>query len=763
MSQRVATQSLHDFFLWRDELESVRELGAFRTLQRNLITGEGRGAPVDVAEVSASAFTLVRTPPLLGRSLVEVDERGDAPPVVVIGYDAWQTRFAGDPGVVGRTVRLGTVVHTVVGVMPKGFGFPVNHGFWVPMRLSALQFERGQGPGIGMFGRLAPGVTLADAQAELTALGRRTAADSPTTNEHLRPRVLPYARSVCELPEVGAVGLMAVNVFLAMLLVLVCGNVALLMFARAATRESEIVVRTALGASRGRIITQLFGEAVVLAGAAALAGIAAAAFGLRLLVGVLDAEAGGGLPFWYSDRLSPATVLYAGMLALICAVITGVVPALKVTRGLAARLRQAAAGGGGLQFGGIWTAVIVSQVAVTVAFPATAFFAGRFVMQMQSIDVGFRDAEYLSVRLEMDRESAPDGATPSADSSLAELRSRFRSVTAELERRVASEAGVTGVTFVDRLPRTYHPPRRIEMDGPVAAPDSQAGPRVSPASVDIDYFDVLEAPVLAGRGFTAGDLGGDARVVVVNQSFVQRVLGGRNAIGRRVRFQNTEDSDARRSGAPKPGPWYEIVGVVRDLGIIADDPANAAGLYFAATPGTALPVQMLVHVRGDPRSFSPRLRTLATAVDPTLWLHDIMPLNRVGTAMWMEMAFLFRVLTVVSALALLLSLAGIYSVMAFTVSRRTREIGVRVALGATRRRVVSTIFARPLTQVASGLVGGTGLVFVLTQAVMGLSGKEVVLVTAYMVLMMAVCLLACVVPTRRALRVEPTTALRTDG
>ena len=763
-SGRVSKQVLHDFVAWRDQLRSVRELGAFRTVQRNLITGEGRGAPVDVAELSASAFRLVRIPPLLGRALVDADERPDAPQVVVLGYETWQTRFASDSGIVGRPVRLGSAEHVVVGVMPEGFAFPVNHGLWTPLRVDPLQFRRGQGPAIGVFGRLAAGASIADAQAELAALGSRMAVEFPDTHEHLRPQVLPYARSVSPLPEVGSTGLLAVDVFLVMLLVLVSGNVALLMFARAAARESEIVVRTALGASRIRIVAQLFGEALVLAGVAAVAGTAAAGFGLRMLVGVLEAEAGGRLPLWFSDRLSPATLLYAALLAVLGAMITGVLPGLKVTRALAARLRQAAAGGAGLQFGGIWTAVIISQVAVTVAFPATAFFAGRFVVQMQSVDVGFPEAEYLSVRLEIDREPPPSlpDAAPRGDTSVAQYRARFVTVARELERRLEGEPGVLGITFVDRLPRTFHPARRVELDDAAVVPDTQSSWQVSSAVIDADYFDVLDAPVLAGRGFRAGDLEPNARVVVVNQTFVQQVLGGRNALGRRVRYQNPDDPSTPAAPGAKPGPWYEIVGVARDLGMVANDPANAPGIYFAAAPGMASPVQMVVHVRGDPRSFAARLRSAATAVDPALRLHDILPMNQVGATMWTEMAFLFRVLLVVSSMALLLSLAGIYSVMAFTVARRTREIGVRVALGSTPRRIVTTIFARPLRQVALGLVAGAVLVVLLTQAVMGLSVKEVAVVIAYMVLMMAVCLIACIVPTRRALRVEPMTALRTE-
>jgi hypothetical protein len=471
---------------------------------------------------------------------------------------------------------------------------------------------------------------------------------------------------------------------------------------------------------------------------------------------VYEAESGGRLPFWLRAELSPATLLYAAALAVLGAVIAGVVPALKVTRGLQARLRRSAAGGGGLRFGGVWTAVIVAQVAVTVAFPATAFFARRYVVGIRSLDVGFPAERYLSARLEMDHEP-PAGDPAGGDTSRAAFVARAGGVARELERRLGAEPGVVGVTFADRLPRTQHPPRRIEVDDAAVMADSGLRHAAGVVSVDVDWFEVLGAPVRVGRSFGAADLATDARPAVVNRAFVRDALGGRNPVGRRIRLAGSS-----RDGTG-PGPWYEIVGVAPDLGVIADDPDEGAGIYLPAAPGEATPLHLVVHLRGDPASFAPRLRTLATAVDPTLRLHDVLPLDQVGASLWTELAFLFKLLTVVSLLALLLSLAGIYSVMAFAVSRRTREIGVRVALGAPRARVVGAVFARPMAQVAGGLAAGAVLVLLLTRANMRLTARELAWTAAYMALMLGVCLLACVVPTRRALRVEPTEALRADG
>ncbi|MBW3553376.1 MAG: ABC transporter permease [Gemmatimonadetes bacterium] len=745
----------HEFGIWRGELESVGELGAFRTLERNLLLGEGHGQPVQVAEMTASGFRVARVPPILGRYLNDADERVGAPAVVVLGHETWRMHFGGDPTVIGRAVRLGDSRRTVVGVMPEDFAFPVAHDAWMPLRADVLEHEPRGGPPIRVFGRLAPGTSRTEAQSEVTAVGRRLAAELGESHEHLRPQVLPYARSIMDVSGEVTLSLGAINLFFLMLLVLVCGNIALLLFARAATREGEIVVRSALGASRGRILTQLFIEAVVLLGAAAAVGLSAASLALEWWLGVAEIEAGGRLPFWFDAALSPSTVLYTGLLTVVGAVIAGVVPALKLTgRGVEGPLRQAAAGAGGLRFGGVWTAVIVAQVAVTVAFPVFAFVMRREVVQIRSFDVGFPAEEYLSARIDLDRESA---SGPSADSSQAAHLTRVGAAYRELEQRLEAEPAVAGVTFSERLPGTYHPQGWLEVeDGPAPGDDSGLRPKASLVSVDADYFDVLGAPILSGRGFHPGDLGSEPRPVIVNQSFVNDVLGGQSPVGRRVRFARPPEAE--------PGPWYEIVGAVRDLGMISGD-LYGAGLYRPAAAGETTALHLAVHMRGDPASFAPRLRALATTVDPGLRLHEILPLDEVGITMWLESQFIFRLLIIVSSIALLLSLAGIYSAMSFAVSRRTREIGVRVALGADARRVAAAIFRRPLTQVAAGIAVGGTLTAALILALSGgaVSARGFAMVAAYLTLMVGVCLLACIVPTRRALSLEPTEALRAEG
>lgn len=778
-ANKPESRALHDFLAWREALRSVTDLGAYEDVTVNLTGRDGEARPVQVAQITASGFRVAATAPLLGRSIVAADERAGAPPVVVLGHDVWRARFGGDSAVVGQAVQIGGSYATVVGVMPDGFAFPVAHDAWTPFHPDALDDAPRSGPGITVFGRLAPGATLDQAQAELSALGRRAARDFPVTHERLQPRVASYAKPLGG-PTVDEIGiLMLIEAFALMLLVLVCGNVALLLFARAATREGEIIVRSALGASRRRIVGQLFAEALVLGGVAAAVGLAAAHVALRQW-GLPFLEANlGRIPFWYDPRLSPATVLYACALTLLGAAIAGIVPGLKVTRGVGARLKEGTAGGGGLKFGGVWTAVIVAQVAVTVAFPAVVLVELQELERIRSYDAGFAAEEYLAVRLDME---APPGAGTDADAPVAAARrARFGTVLETIRQRVAAEPGVVGVTFVDGLPRTHYGDRGIALDDSATVPAS-AGQAGAPAAraplrqakialVDPTYFDVLEAPILAGRGFQAADLAADARVAIVDQGFVDQVLLGRNPIGRRVRLSG--------SRAPIDGPaideepWYQIVGVVRELGMVgAAERGRGAGLYLPATPGSGFSPYMVIHAQGDPKALAPRVRAIAGAADPTLRLSEIQRVDEVTSPLLWVIGLWLRTSVVMTAVALLLSLSGIYAVLSFTVARRTREIGVRVALGASRRRVVTAVFRRPLTQVGIGVVAGAVVIALGAVAMFsteqfahetgGLTMGQVGLLVAYAAFMLAVCLLACVVPTRRALRVEPIVAMRVE-
>src|SRR5687767_9208770 len=391
---------LYDYQLWRTA-RSITDIGAYSHKSINLVGTVSSAAPVVAAEITASAFRIAPARPVLGRVLNTSDEQAGAPPVVVLGHDVWTRRFEADPQIVGKNVQLGSGFATVVGVMPEGYAFPVQHDMWLPLRTDVAGVEPRRGVPITVFGRLAKGMTLENAQAEVTAIGQRLAAEHPTTHAQIQPHVLPYAQG--GVNNADQLQVMALTYFFVVaLVVVVCSTVALLLFARAASRQTELLVRSALGASRRRIVTQLFAEALVLAGVAAVVGLAGAQLALTRLGKPYIEINYGRLPFWYDFRLSPTTIGFALALAVIGAVVAGVMPARKITRGLGTQLRTGSAGGGGASFGGVWTAVIVTQIALTVMIPAAAMLVRSETQRIQSYDIGFRAKEYLGVSVGID-------------------------------------------------------------------------------------------------------------------------------------------------------------------------------------------------------------------------------------------------------------------------------------------------------------------------------------------------------------------------
>jgi predicted permease len=708
--------------------------------------------------------------------MVEADEHLGSPAVVVLGHRLWQTRFGGDRAVVGRTVRLGNTRATVVGVMPEGFAFPVDDKIWTPLRSGELVREPGQ-DALNVFGRLAPGATLREAQAEAALVAARATASFPDRDAQLTPQVLPYANSILWLsPDLFVhAGIQSINALAVLLLIVICGNVALLMLTRTATREREILVRTALGATRGRILTQLLLEALLLAALALVVGLTATDVLLKATVDMLRDGPDDRWPFWLNAGLSPATMGYALALTLLAAIIVGVVPGLKIIgRGMSDRLRQSSAGAGGLRMGKVWTGLIVTQIAATVLFTATAYIVHRQAVYLADVEPVFPTSRYLSVRLEMESEgAASEGIRPADDPTAAiaaRQRQSFAAAVRELQRRLANEAAVAGVTVAEQLPlmaTVTH--RAIEVSGAVPAEPSKR-PKVGASAVAPNLFEVFQMPVLAGRTFDSRDVNENANTVVVNSLFVDRILGGRNAVGQRIRYESVETTEGRGSPA-KPGPWLEIIGVVRDLvpdsgaPLNLDNPARPRLYQCLNVSQGSNPLYLAVHAKTDPQSLVPTLRRIAGDVSPMLRLHDILPLDHAvnGDArFWRVFANVFML---GSAIVLFLSLAGIYSVTSFTVSRRTREIGVRVALGAPAQRVIADIFRRPLLQVAMGVVGGCGLLAIVAFARSG-SGvamaRQAALLLAYGIAVMGVCVLACIGPALRALRVDPVEALRED-
>jgi predicted permease len=748
-ASRVEQRVLHDFAIWRQSLKTVTELGAARVSERNVLTGEGRVQGLRVAEITASAFPLTRVPPLLGRPLQPTDEMQGAEPVVVLGYDVWQRQFLQDPVIIGRVVTVGRTARTVVGVMPPRFGFPRDQQAWVP--LPVLDAPPREGPAVQVFGRLADGVSWQDAAAELSVVSARAAADQPATHAQLRTRVRAFAGRTPGDP----VRLEDWLVHAIVLLVLgaVCANVTTLLFARTAMRESEMVVRHALGAGRARVIAQIVTESLVLTLTAALLGLVVAQTTVRYALTRARLITGESLPFWVDLKLEPASIAYALLLALVAAVMIGLLPALKVTGATVQRgLQGITSTGGTIKFGAIWSFIIGAQVACTVVFvPAAAGIASN-VLRDQAKGPEFPAERYLTFRLSTDNEALAGEHGVPDDGQIAARRALAYEAFAG---RLREEPGVTHVTLGDRLPTMSPEWVALEMAQGGAPPARLLGNfegGFAMAAVGAGYHDAFGARIVAGRALHAADAGAPNGPVVVNEAFMRVV--GRNPVGARVRT-------LERGTVREPGPWHEIVGVVTDLGpMFPADWGEAAYIYHAASAAEVDPVVVAVRVAGDAAPLAPRVAALARQVDAGLHLRDIVTLDDVVAQEQSRMVFGSVVFGSVLLVALVFSAASLYALMAVAVQRRTREIGIRIALGANPRRVLRTVFARAGRQLGCGIIAGNSIVLLIAWRTGAVTPDLLVALVIMSVIMAAVGVLACAAPVRRALRVQPTEALR---
>jgi len=743
-----------DLELWSAELSSFSMLGAFRTGELQVAAEDDRAAPVPMAHVTASTFSLLGRPPFMGRTLVREDEDLGAQQVAVLGHDLWVGRFGSDPAILGRTIRVGSEPHTVVGVMPEGFHFPASQQLWLPLRV-----EEGARTvaTVGVFGRLADGVSAEEAQLELSVVGRSDEGPVSERRARLRPEVVPFGLGFVSMPRDGLdgePGFFFVQILAWVLLLVACGNVAMLVFARTATRFRELAVRTALGASRVRIVSQIFVETLVLAVLAAGLGLVAMEFVLESMN--FSAVAGGTeVPYWVDFGVTGPAFWRSLVLAVVSATVAGVVPALRITgTGVQENLKRAEAGNSGIHFGRVTGALIVADVAVSVAVVALAFAVGEQVGR-SSVDqlVGIPSDEYLAVSVWLPGGSAVLGAGRTPE----ELTEDVAAIQLELVEQLQGEPGVRSVAVTEALPRMRHPSRIIEIEKTLGT--DGAGPRhVRSARIDAGYLDALGQATLIGRAFTPGDaeVGG---VVIVNEVFVERYLGGGDALGERVRFI--------RDG--EPSEWQQIVGVVGPLGVNIAAVDGGPGLYMPAAPGTIHPLTVGIHVAGATEQLAPRVRAIVAGIDPDAIVEPPVALSTLYQGDWYITVWLLVGLGVLVGVLVIMAASGIYAIVSYSVTQRTREIGIRSALGAADRSLVLTILRRTLLQLAWGAALGIPLAWRLSYEA-GAPGVEDSTVMSLLVaigvaatIVVTVGLLSCLVPVRRILSVDPSEALRAEG
>lgn len=734
---------LHDYLDLHDEQSVFDDLGSGYMGTVNLAGEEGPPERFRGAFMSANALELVGVPPLLGRVFREGEDAPGSPPLLVISYHVWQNRFAGDPSVVGRTVRVNGEAAEVIGVMPDGFRFPFMEDVWVTDRQDPDALARRDGIYVEAFGRLKPGVTMETGQAELDRLGSTLEQRFPEENAGVTFDLIPYADRYMPSQITAVLWLMLGATF--GVLLIACANVANLLLARASIRTREVAIRTALGADRGRVIRQLLAEALVLALVGGVVGVVLAWVGIDMFNQRLDPIEH---PYWIDIRLDAPALLFAFGVTLLACLAAGTIPAIRASGvGVGEILKDESRGSSSFRLGRFSSALVVGEIAVSCALLITAGFMIESVVNLKNVDLGFDPGRLLTGRVGLFAADYPDRPD----------REQFFQ---GLQERLEAEPGVTSVALTTNLPALGADRWAISVEGE-SYPSERDHPVTNGSAITAGFFRTLDVPLLRGRELTTLEAWErDDPVAVVNESFVQEVLHGRDALGTRVRIGGN-DSEL---------PWMRIVGVVPDLhvgggvGGIGDDEVDPQELYVPAGVLDPRFLSAVVSTQGPPSALAPRLREVVADMDPNL------PVYQVGTvaegiqqATW-AFGMFGSLFTIFGLAALFMAAVGLYGVMAFSVAQRRQEMGVRMALGASAGDILRMVLRRGGMQlaigVAVGLLLGYGMgrpLSVMTYEV-DLGDPRLYLVIVLTLVLAG--LAACIMPARIATRTDPAEAMR---
>jgi predicted permease len=740
--RRELSVGYHDFLDWSAQQTTFDGLAAFYTGTVNL-SGNERPERFFGAFVTANAFNVLGVEPVLGRGFLPGEDRVGGPAVAVIAFSVWQVRYGGDPEIVGRVVRVNGETTTIIGVMPEGFAFPYWEDVWIPLIVDPLVTERGDGPGLEVYGRLRNGVALDEARAEFNGISSRLAAAYPETNEKLVAFVEPYIESY-HGDDAGVAATFFVGFGLAVLLI-ACFNVANLLLARAVSQTRDMAVRVAMGASRRRVVAGLLQQAFLLAATGALVGSMLAAAGLSLLDRWITATATYPLPFWMELTVDAPILLFVLVAVGISALVSGLIPALKASRtDVHATLTDASWGNSSLRIGRISRLLVLGQIAVTAMLLVMAGHLALHVTEVRRAEYGYPTTEVLSARIGLF-----EGAFPDREARLEFYR--------DLIRNLEGRPGVISAALGTSLPGTEGWIWRVAIQGH-DYPDTTDFPPARIAYVSPGFFDAFQVPVAQGRPFTANDDDVGLPVALVNQAFVERFSSGENPVGQQIRV-----------GWPEPnGAWRTVVGVARNLDMdgAMSPKGNPEGVYLPIAQTDARFMNVAVRTRGTPLTLAPIIREEVTALQGDTPIYFVRTLRDAINNSLLDTILVGSLLWALALAAFLLASAGLYGVTSFLASQRTRELGVRIALGAKAGDVLRLIVRQGAGQIFIGLTLGI-LLAGGASAVMGGGGLERVPwnipVTGVVCLILAVTSISAVtVPAWRASRVDPVEAFRNE-
>ena len=746
--------SFLDYALYRDQARSLASSGLATQRQFHLLH-QGEPERVVAAAVTASYLTTLGVKPVAGRLFTGDEDRPGGPAVALLGHALWQRLFASDPASIGRAVELDGTPYSIVGVLPPAFDAPFSAQLWIPLqvRIDALPFDQRAATAHEFVARLKPGVRLDQADAELKQLARRLEQEHPQVRQGWSFGLIPLRRQyLADLDGRAERLLLVLGVAVGFLLLICCANVASLLLARGVSRETEIAIRRSLGAGRGRILQQLLTESLLLAFAGGSAGVLLA-FWLLPGLGALSPIQATALGPWLTDfRIDGRVLLFSLAITLLTGSLFGLAPALNAagSNGLMSTIKKADhRAGAGKERRRSLSALVVGEVALA----ATLLVGGGLVAQsfhrLQSIDLGFHPDGLLTMELPLS--PAKYRALSQQVDFIDQVLQRVRTLPGVLAAGITTNVPMQRGTTLDSV---------FEVEGH-APPRPSEVPITAHRAVSPGYAEALGVTLLEGRLLDANDQQRALPVAVVSAELVRQSWPGEDPIGKRL----------RRVRAGQRGPWMTVVGVVKD---VKEDRFNfriARPVWYVPYaqqpfPPPALPLNLVVRTEGNWGDVAASVRASVRAVDSSQPIANVMPLREQLADVLIGERFSAVLMTVLAAMGLLLAALGLYGVIAYSVGQRKGEIGLRMALGAGPRDILRLVIGEGAWLVGAGLALGAAGGWVLTRLLetnlYGVSSADPATFMAVAVLLCSVALLACFVPARRASRIEPMAALRSE-
>lgn len=694
------------------------------------------------AFMTANALEIVGVQPILGRVFLEGEDGPDVERRVVLSYHVWQNRFAGDPGIIGRTVRANGVSTEIIGVMPEGFRFPFFEDMWLTVPY-ARDVDARRSQFVAVFGILPMNADPGAVDRSLNLIAADLEQTYPQANQDITFTVQPFTERYMP-PEITAVLFLMLAATFGVLLI-ACSNVANLLLARASLRSREVAIRTAMGASRIRVIRQLLTEALIVAVIGGALGIAVAALGLRIFNQVIESIE---KPYWIDIQLDGPALAFAIAVTLIATIASGVYPAFRASGvGVGTVLKDEGRGSSSMRLGRFSQALVIGEVAVSCGLLIAAGLMIKSVSNLRDLDLGFEPESVLVGKVGLFETDYP---------SREDRISFFR----ELEDRVRALPGVETVALAEELPGLGSDEWPITVEG-----ESYANPQdhdiVNGNLVTADFFAAAGIPILQGRTFLRTEAwDATEAVAVVSESFVANTLGGRDPIGLRVKIGRVASAN----------PFTRIVGVVGDtyvgggVGGIGDDRLAPEHLYVSVGPYDVRGLSVLAKTQGPPEALAADLRRIVTELDRNLPIFEVDSLRRaIDQATW-AFGIFGSLFAIFGISALFLAAVGLYGVMAFSVTQRRQEMGVRMALGAGPDRILRLVLRRGIAQLAAGMAMGLVLGFLLSKPLavvtFGVDGADPTVYVAIVLTLSLAGLIATLVPARSATRADPMEAMR---